>query len=116
MRGVTSRRARRAPSAAAAEGGATGRASPDAGIVVGDELVGFDEYSTVEQGNTNHYRQLRTAVVEAVSQVVKPSVVVHAADGSQTLCSEDHLWLIRRARYFGWYFGWRRADELQPDS
>src|SRR5690606_940458 len=87
-------------------------------IRVGDRLVGFDEFpQPADLGGQNRYHHLRTAVVEAVSTVVKPSVKVHTADGTVTECSTDHLWLVRplkgrknnRARV-----RWVRADELQP--
>lgn len=91
---------------------------PASEIRVGDRLVGFDEFpQPAELGGQNRYHHLRTAVVEAVSKVVKPSVKVHAADGKVTECSTDHLWLVRplkgrknnrpRVR-------WVRADALQP--
>lgn len=85
-------------------------------IRVGDRLVAFDEHPQDGTGGQNRYHHLRTAVVEAVSTVVKPSVRVHAADGKVTECSTDHLWLVRpfkgrknnrpRVR-------WVRADALQ---
>lgn len=86
-------------------------------IRVGDRLVGFDEHPQDGVGGQNRYHHLRTAVVEAVSTVVKPSVKVHTIDGKVTECSTDHLWLVRplkgrknnrpRVR-------WVRADALRP--
>jgi len=86
-------------------------------IRVGDRLVAFDEYPQDGVGGQNRCHHLRTAVVEAVSTVVKPSVRVRAADGTVTECSTDHRWLVRpfkgrknnrpRVR-------WVRADQLQP--
>ena len=91
---------------------------PASKIQVGDRLVGFDEHpQPADLGGQNKYHHLRTAVVEAVSTVVKPSLRVYSADGKVTECSTDHLWLVRplkgrknnrpRVR-------WVRADELQP--
>lgn len=90
---------------------------PASTIKVGDRLVGFDEHPQEGAGGQNRYHHLRTAVVEAVSTVVKPSLRVRTADGKVTECSTDHLWLVRplkgrknnrpRVR-------WVRADELRP--
>jgi hypothetical protein len=91
---------------------------PAAKIQVGDRLVGFDEHpKPADLGGQNRYHHLRTAVVEAVSTVVKPSLRIRTADGKVTDCSTDHLWLVRpikgrknnRPRVW-----WVRADELRP--
>jgi len=63
-------------------------------VKVGDELVGFDEYKPAG-GRGKEHRKFRTAVVEAVSEVWKESVVVRTSDGKETVCSTDHKWLVR---------------------
>lgn len=87
-------------------------------IAVGDRLVAFDEHPQREGDNLRKYHQMRTATVEAVSTVVKPTVLVYTDDGWRTGCSTDHLWLVRPcARRLGHkapLLRWLRADELEP--
>lgn len=85
-------------------------------IRVGDRVVAFDEHPQREGDNLRKYRQMRTAVVEAASTVVKPTVVVHTDDGLKTGCSDDHLWLVRptRRRKGQPTLQWRRAIDLIP--
>lgn len=64
-------------------------------VKIGDELVGFDEYSIDNRGRGTGKRFMRTAVVKAVHRVVKPSVAVYTSDGKRTVCSDDHKWLVR---------------------
>jgi DNA polymerase-1 len=86
-------------------------------VHVGDRLVAFDEYPQEGLGHTP-YRKMRTATVEKVSKVTKPSVTVRTADGKATVCSTDHLWLVRpkiRSKKVA-RTRWVRADELAPDD
>lgn len=85
---------------------------PARSISVGDDLVGFDEYSLDPVGGRGKgKRRFRTAYVERVETIRKPGVMV-SAGGRTTMCSTDHLWLARcpetqpRLR-------WVQADELQ---
>lgn len=85
---------------------------PAGSISVGDALVGFDEYSLDPTGGRGKgKRRFRTAHVERVETIRKPGVMV-SAGGRTTMCSDDHLWLVRcperqpRLR-------WIRADELE---
>lgn len=64
-------------------------------VQVGDELVGFDEYSLEKNKRGGGKRRFRTAVVKNVNYVWKPSVEVHTSDGKVTVCSEDHKWFVR---------------------
>jgi hypothetical protein len=59
---------------------------------IGDKLVAFDEY--ISHGKR---RRMRTASVEAVSNVVKPSVRV-TTNKNTVICSADHMWLTRREK------------------
>jgi len=84
---------------------------PAYAVALGDQIIGFDEHVGPGKGQT---RKLRTATVEATSEVVKQSVVVRAGDGSETVCSDDHLWLVR-PKHRGHRqpnIVWRRADAL----
>lgn len=89
---------------------------PARDIRVGDRLVAFDEHPQHEGDNLRRYHQMRTATVETVSTVVKPTMVVRTDDGMKTGCSDDHLWLVRPVRRRkGWpLIRWVRADELEP--
>ena len=85
-------------------------------ISVGDRLVAFDEHPQREGDNARKYHQMRTATVEAVSTVVKPTVVVHTSDGMSTRCSDDHQWLVRpvRRRKGQPTLRWKNAIDLIP--
>lgn len=88
---------------------------PAHSIEVGQRLVGFDEFSTDSRGRGTGKRFFRTAVVEAASAVIKPSVVVYSADGRRTACSADHLWLVRVPAASRNRLRWVRADALTPE-
>lgn len=88
---------------------------PAHAIEVGQRLVGFDEFSKDSRGRGSGKRFFRTAVVEAVSTVIKPSVVVHSADGRRTACSADHLWLVRVPTASHNRLRWVRAEALTPE-
>lgn len=87
---------------------------PASTIKVGDELVGFDEYSSDQRGRGTGKRFFRTAVVTETRTVVKTSVKVTVADGREVVCSADHKWLVRcpdkQPRY-----RWIDAQDLTPE-
>ena len=88
-------------------------------VAVGDRLVAFDEYPEEKpdkNGKLHRVRRMRTATVEAVTSVVKPSVRVTVADGRTVDCSSDHLWLVRaKSRKKGVpATTWKPAYDLQP--
>lgn len=71
-------------------------------IKVGDRVVAFDEDATGtgalnRWGSEYKIRRMRTAVVEAVGRVWKPSVSVKTSDGRSIICSKDHMWLTHNA-------------------
>jgi hypothetical protein len=74
----------------------------------GDELIGFDEHRTVEDGR----RSYRPSTVEATKSFVLPCLEIEFSDGSSVVCSDDHLWL---AKIDGMY-QWRRTDELRSEE
>lgn len=84
-------------------------------IKPGDRLVAFDEQPG-DSGSGNKYHRMRTAVAEKVSIVTKPSVQVRTSDGMATVCSSDHLWLVRplKAPHRGPRIRWMKAEELRP--
>jgi len=74
----------------------------------GDDLIGFDENRTAEDGR----RSYRPSKVEATKSLVLPCSEVTFSDGSSVTCSDDHLWL---AKIDGVY-QWRRTDELWAEE
>lgn len=73
---------------------------PAAKIQMGDRLVAFDEETQpntelTARGRAYYQRRWRTAVVEAVTEVVKPTMRLTLSDGRTVECSDDHLWLAR---------------------
>lgn len=88
---------------------------PAGSVIPGQRLVGFDEFSSDRRGRGTGKRFFRTAIVEAVSTVVKESVVVRSDDGRETACSADHLWLVRVPSATRDRLRWVRADQLTPD-
>ncbi len=55
----------------------------------GDELIAFDE----GRAGRGHSRKWRISVVEQVGRVRKPSYRLTFDDGTEVICSWDHLWL-----------------------
>lgn len=79
-------------------------------VAVGDQLVGFDEHRSPAAGRGTGKRRFRVSTVTDVQRVVKPCVMV-SAGGRTTVCSTDHLWLVRRPGG-NVRLHWVRADEL----
>ena len=68
-------------------------------IAEGDRLVAFDEHPVPNEKLSAHgkpysIRRLRTATVEAVTTVRKPSLRITLSDNRVLVCSDDHLWLV----------------------
>lgn len=77
-------------------------------LVVGDELLAFDEHSPGPRKG----RQYRTAVVEAAKVEPAPRKRVIASDGSELVVTPEHKWLARAASTTGWM--WVATTDLQP--
>ena len=73
-------------------------------LKVGDTLVGFDE----EPKPGLPYRRWRTARVDVVQRLRRPSRRIHTSDGKTIMCSAEHRWLTR----CGGMHRWRTTDEL----
>ena len=86
---------------------------PAATVSVGDELVGFDEHRSESTGRGTGKRFFRTALVEDVRTFVRPGVRIVAGD-RVTICSAEHLWLVRCPGQ-NTKLQWIRADELLPE-
>lgn len=65
-------------------------------LQVGDRLVGFDEGVVVKEGNRKGHRYWRGAEVVNTRRVVLPTYKVVLEDGTETIVSEDHQWLISK--------------------
>jgi hypothetical protein len=63
---------------------------PASDIVVGMNLVGFDEE------RTGHRRQFRSSKVLNINVIRRPSYRLIFEDGTQVVCSSDHQWLCLR--------------------
>lgn len=90
-------------------------------IQVGDRLVAFDEHPTPNpeptvSGRVHNVRRWRTAVVEAVSTVVKPSMRVTLEDGRSVVCSNDHQWLVVHSTQTQPRTRWAQASDLTVGS
>lgn len=85
---------------------------PASEVVVGDQLIGFDECLDGASRAGTH-RKFRTATVEAVSVVPKPGVIVRDIDGRETVCGSNHPWFVRRPNRQP-RLAWVRADGLSP--
>jgi DNA polymerase-1 len=90
-------------------------------IQVGDRLVAFDEHPTPNpaptvSGRVHNVRRWRTAVVEAVSTVVKPSMRVTLEDGRSVVCSTDHQWLVVHSTKTQPRTRWAQASDLTVGS
>jgi hypothetical protein len=66
-------------------------------ISIGDKLLGFDEFNPGESRPGFHaptaYRKWKITEVLAVKRLIKPCYKLIFDDGTQIVCSSDHLWL-----------------------
>lgn len=70
-----------------------------------DEIVGYDEESTV-----NKPRRWRKATVQGVGRIKRPSVRLHMSDGTTLMCSREHRWLTTNGES---NYHWRTAETLK---
>lgn len=93
---------------------------PASSLRVGDRLVAFDEHPVKNPqkagGKSYSIRRWRTAVVEAVSLVYKPTLRLTLSDGRTVDCSNDHLWLCEHQTRTQPRTRWIRADEVRPGT
>lgn len=94
---------------------------PAHSIQVGDRLVAFDENPQPNEDKTargRHYymRRWRTATVEQVVTVMKPTVRLTLSDGRTVECSDDHLWLARHTTQTQPRVRWVPACDLIPGT
>lgn len=75
----------------------------------GDELVAFDE--EVQPGT--HGRKFRRARVIGNKKILKPSFQVVTDQGTQTIASSEHLWLVQGGSPSKPKNVWKRTDELE---
>lgn len=61
-------------------------------LEVGDKIIAFDE-EPVENGNSIKARRWREADVLEASRLTKPCYRIELEDGTEFVCSEDHMWL-----------------------
>jgi hypothetical protein len=79
---------------------------PIGDVLVGEGLLGFDEYNP-GQGSR---RQWHRAVVESSVVVQRPCYDLTFEDGTQVRCSADHRWLAAN----GTGVHWLATDSLRP--
>ena len=75
-------------------------------LVVGQEIVAFDEHGTKEAP-----RCTRKTVVTSLKQLARPTVRVCTDKGS-VVCSVEHRWLVKSSTKH--VFDWKRADAIVP--
>jgi len=75
-------------------------------IVVGEELIGFNEFS---RGHRGLY--LKPSMVEKVKPLIKECVRI-CTDKGAVECSKDHMWL---ARWRNKPAKWVKSEELTPE-
>lgn len=78
-------------------------------LEVGDKLAGFDEHKVVKQQKGHRY--WHSAEVVDTRRIVLPTYKVVLADGTETITSEDHQWLV--ASPSGSAARWIRTKDLR---
>lgn len=81
---------------------------PIGDLVVGDRVIGPDEYPEAP----GKQRKLRDAEVQAVRRTRKEAVRLTFDDGSSVVCSLDHQWM-KRDQGTGAAYLWAPADKLR---
>lgn len=63
---------------------------------VGDKIAGFEEQPTKHKSGRNNKRQWKEAEVTFTGRKSLPSYKLVLEDGTDFICSENHLWLVSR--------------------
>jgi hypothetical protein len=85
---------------------------PAGSLVVGDELVGVDEYPV---GPSRPKRNFRKAVVAAVPRRMAACTKITLSDGREVISAADHRWLGRSNHgKNGTVYQWLHACAIQP--
>ncbi len=85
-------------------------------LVVGQELVGFDEYPSAARTD----RRFRSSVLTSVGRKVAPCLRVVFEDGRELTCTEDHLLLttrrynVEKMKQYRSKHTWYEAADLRP--
>lgn len=69
---------------------------PVGSLVVGDEIVGFDEHR--DDSHRDRHRSWRKSVVTETNRIVTKSYKVTFENGKEVICSGEHLWLARASQ------------------
>jgi hypothetical protein len=78
-------------------------------LEVGDKLAGFDEHKVLKDQKSHRY--WRSAEVVNTRRITLPTYKVVLADGTETIASEDHKWLV--ASPGGATIRWVRTKDLR---
>ena len=78
-------------------------------LEVGDRLAGFDEHKVVKQQKGHRY--WHSAEVVNTRRIVLPTYKITLADGTETITSEDHQWLVTSPS--GCAARWIRTKDLR---
>jgi uracil-DNA glycosylase family 4 len=78
-------------------------------IVVGDELIGFDEF--VPTTGSYSRRGFKSTHVTDVHRYLLPSYKITTAKGV-LICSADHQWLVQESKEYYTKTRWKRTEDL----
>lgn len=82
-----------------------------ADVQPGDVLAGFDEHRHFKKSNQKGvgHRMWRPSPVLQKSEAVIPSYALTLSDGTEIVCSENHMWLVQTA---GRRIEWKKTKHL----
>ncbi|MEU9405650.1 DNA polymerase III subunit alpha [Streptomyces sp. NPDC048281] len=78
-------------------------------LEVGDKLAGFDEHKVLKDQKSHRY--WRSAEVVNTRRITLPTYKIVLADGTETIASEDHKWLVSSPG--GATIRWVRTKDLR---
>lgn len=78
-------------------------------LEVGDKLAGFDEHKVLKEKKSHRY--WRSAEVVNAQRIVLPTYKITLEDGTETIASEDHQWLVASPCAAG--IRWVRTKDLK---
>ena len=82
---------------------------PLGSLLVGDEIIGFDEY----HAPGSQFRKLRRSTITNTGRVDLPSYLLRFTDGRAVVASDKHMWLGKE-RATSPNLAWRTSESLKP--
>jgi hypothetical protein len=71
-------------------------------LIIGENVMGFDENRLPGVGRSSKWRRWRNAIVTGNTRIIRPCYQLKFNDGTTVICSEDHRWLSFNQKATQW--------------